>query len=440
MVKYVMKFGGTSLKDAAAIERARRIVQNFYEEKKPEQLVVVVSAQGKINNTPLGDKVTNLLERANKYVSESNNEIVRRTLQSASELGIEKPTSILEELLMGESDWDETYYSKRVSFGERISSNLVGKYFSKFMPTQTLNAFELGMLTIGEKYANAKLSEEALPKIKRALYQQSKIVVVPGFLGYNSRNEITTLGRDGSNYSATTIGRAIGAAGVYIFSDEPGVRRASPKHIPDGEILKKLTYAEAIEFAELGAKIINAKSVIPARDGKIPVHIVDENYNGTEITNQVEIEHQGAKIIASSAGHHLLNIQYDEDKPGVIAEITDCFEKADINIEAISDERHSLSIAHIPGDEHSVNMLIRILGDKYEYSMDDTFSRISIIGEGMRGQKGLLARITSCFARENISIDMISQGLNQLNITTFIPQEHEACAVNSLYNELFRKI
>ncbi len=441
MAKYVMKFGGTSLKNATAIERARRIVQSFYEEKKPEQLIVVVSAQGKLDDSPLGDKVTNLLERVYKEnnCEDIRQEIARRTYQTCKELGISRPSELIERFLVARCPYDDKSYSQIVSFGERISANMVGKYFAKFMNAQTLGFDEIGLVTEGENYKDANILECALPTIKKTLEQRAKVLVIPGFLGYNFRGEVTTLGRDGSNYSATTIGRAINAAGVYIFSDEPGVRRASPSHVNDAEVLKQITYEEAIEFAELGAKIINAKSVIPARDGNIPIHIVDETYEGTQISSTVDKKHQGAKIIASSPGYYLLNLHYDEDKPGVLAEIAEVFKNTGINIGSISDERHSLSIAFVPNDQSKVEDLKNILGEKYRCDIENTYSRISVIGEGMRGQTGLLSRVASCFARNNISVDMISQGLNQLNITMFIPQQHEQIAVRSLYEELFRR-
>jgi len=433
---YVLKFGGTSLKNAESIKKAGEIIKKFYDDKKPDKLIVVVSAQGKISDDVSGAKVTDLLEKiyGKEDVEKNKEEIIRRTRETCSILEIEEPNDIIEEF----KNIQDGTYSEIVSFGERISSEVVGRYLANFLPVKIKSIFDSGMLTEGLDDKDVKLSEDSKNLIAEKLREDSRVIIFPGFLGYNSERKITTLGRDGSNYTATSIGSAIKASGVYIFSDEPGVKRASPNYIPDAEIIPEITYAEAIEFAELGAKIINAKSVIPARNNKIPMYFVDEKFNGTCIKDETKEDFQGVKIIASSSGHHLLNLDYDEDKPGVLSDVAKMFRDSGINIESICDERHSLSIAYIPPSEGKNDLLKEKLSKNYKHFFEDTFSRISIIGEGMRGQIGLLKRVTSCFAKENISIEAVSQGLNQLNITIFIPQKNEKKAVESLYGEIFK--
>ena len=247
------------------------------------------------------------------------------------------------------------------------------------------------------------------------------------------------MGRDGSNYTATKIAEAINAKGVYIFSDEPGVKRANPKFVPDAEIIKELSYDEAIEFAELGAKIINAKSIYPAKNENIPIYIVDENYNGTKISNSVNLENRGAKIIASSSNNYIINVKYKEDKPGVLVGISGYFRKAGINIESIADERHSLSFAFTKKGNENLEFLINNIGKDYNFNLENSFSRISLIGEGMKNQVGVIKKISYIYENKGISFEMISQGINQLNITTFIKQEHERIAVKGLYDGFFRK-
>jgi len=448
MAKYVMKFGGTSLKDAPAIERAAGIVENFYNTRNPEQLVVVVSAFGKIGEAYEQDKMTNLLERIyrRENVSQNMTEIERRVNQIYGDLGYSSEglcdTPLIPDVFMSRlskirPSRSNRTYAEIVSMGEEMAAIAFGGALRTEDRSNVLGFDEFGMRTRGRQYRNAQVIADAGAGIRRALECQGRVVVVPGFIGYNSQGEVTTLGRDGSNYTAAVIGGAIGAEGVYIFSDEPGIRRAPPKHVPDAGILEELTYSEAIEFAELGAKIIHAPAIVQARDSNTVMHFVDENYNGTRITNSIDRQHHGARMIAASGGHSIITIRYDEDKPGMLSEVAGLFGEADVNIESIADERHSLSIAYVPSDENRIRKLMQRLDRKYEYAIEDNFSRISVIGEGMRGQRGLLGRVASCFARGNISVDMISQSLNQLNITTFIPQEFESQAVKSLYEKLF---
>lgn len=433
-----MKFGGTSLKDATAIERAHKIVKDFYGKNNPDQLIIVVSAAGKLGDGPLEDKVTDLLENIyrNENPIASKNEVIRRYKDIAETFDVFSPDDLLQELSEENSSGSDKDYSRIVSYGERLSSQIVNAVFSKDLESIVLDYDQFGMVTLGDRDAVA--SYDSTYEIERQLKRKGPIVVLPGFLGYNSNGEVTTLGRDGSNYTATKVGEAILTQGVFIFSDEPGVRRANPKIVSDAEVLKEMSYNEAIEFAELGAKIINAKSIEPAKNQNIPIHIVDERYKGTTISGNVSLEHQGAKIIASSPNHSILSIHYDTDKPGVLADVAKKFADSKINIECIADERHALSVAYLSSSKGDLSKLLRHFDSSYKLSLENSFARISIIGEEMRNQVGVLAKIAQSFQDGGISIEMISQALTQLNVTTFVPQEYERIAVKRLYDDLFR--
>lgn len=442
MAKYVLKFGGTSLKDADAVKRAFNIINDFYDRNKPEQLVVVASAAGKIGEEKLEDKVTNLLEAIyrEKDVEENRKEIVSRTNRLCNDLGIEAPINLYPDLdkAIQNNKRDDKSYSQIVSIGERLSVFALGSLFNKKgLEAKAFDFNEFGMIT--DKYKEAHATEDATIEIERKLNGKKGVLIVPGFLGYNEKGEVTTLGRDGSNYTATKIGEAILADDIYIFNrEEQGVRRAPPKFVPDAEILKEISYNEAVEFAELGAKIINAKSIGPARNENIPIHIVDENYQGTKIASSVSLEHMGAKIIASSPHHHILTVRYETDKPGVLAQIANYFGDAGINIDSIADERHALSFAFLKDDSGNLESLLKNLGKDYKFSLENSFARISLIGEGMRNQVGVIAKIASAYKNKGVSFEMISQALSQLNITTFVKQEYERMAVKGLYDEFFR--
>ncbi len=444
MSKYVLKFGGASLKDADAVKRASGIIKDFYEKNKPEQLVVVVSAPGKIGESDLEDKITNILEEIHKgdRLRTNFDEVKERTFQLCIGLGVPQPVHLYDclEGAIKSSEKDDKGYSSIVSIGERISVHALGNFLKKTNPkTETFDFNEFGMIT--DSYREAFATDDATIEIEKSLNGKKGILVIPGFVGYNEKGEVTTLGRNSSNYSATKIAEAIVADGVYIFSDEPGVRRANPKLVPDAEIIKELTHMEAREYAAIGAKIINAKSIEPARRENIPIYIVDENYEGTKISRNINFEHMGAKIIASVPHHHVLTIEYgarEADKPGSLHEITGYFTEAKINIKSSPDETFRQSFAFLLDDDGDLDMLLRKIGKKYEYKLSNQFARVSLIGEGMAMQVGIVERFGRAYRQKGISFQKISQAEPQLNLTTYVKQEDERRAVRAVYDEFFR--
>ena len=439
MSKLVLKFGGNQLKDADSIKKACEIVASTYKKERPELLITVVSATGKVGEKRLEDKITNLLEQIyeKKDIKENLGEVKSRVERISTGLGLEKDylgfyIKELEKAIDNNKGKDKGY-SAIVSFGEKVSAEIFSRYLSKFIPCKQLNFDEFGMLT--DEYKDAEALPEALVEIEKSFSDKKGIIVVPGFLGYNSKGEITTLGRDGSNYTATKIAEAILADEVRIYSDMTGVKRASPLFVPDTEIIPELTYNEAIEFAELGAKIINAKAIGPASRENIPIYIIDEKRKGTKISSHISLEHMGAKIIASVPNHYVLTVHYEKDKPGVLADVAKCFAKEGINIEAIADERHAISFAFLPNEK--IGDVMKKLG-KYKLDLENKVARISLIGERMKEQVGVIEKIAKVYRKKGISFEMISQAMSQLNVTNFIKEEHERIAVRGLYNEFFR--
>jgi aspartate kinase len=435
MKKIVCKFGGTQLKDAESIRRAYDVIKGIYEKENPELVLMVVSAPGKIGERLEDSKETDLLENVWRKKDKKSLEIVLdRNAKTAKEVGVDN--SALDRL---KSELIQNYetntsspadYSRIVGAGERMQSLIIGKAFG----CKHFDYNEFGMLTEGN-YKESSALEEALVEIEKSLSHQKGIVIIPGFVGYNKKGEITTLGRDGSNYTATKIAEAIGAEEVRIFSDEPGVRRASPLFVPDAEIISELTYEEAREFAELGAKIINPKAIGPARKENIPIYILNETGKGTKISSSISMEHMGAKIIASVPDHYILTVKYNEDKVGILSKIALAFDHSGINIESMADEKHAASFAFLPNAR--VGEVIGTLKDS-TINLENKIARISLIGEGMREQVGVIERIAGVYRKGGISFEMISQAMSQLNVSTFIKGEYERIAVQGLYDSFFR--
>ncbi|MFA4953243.1 MAG: aspartate kinase [Candidatus Pacearchaeota archaeon] len=443
----VLKFGGTQLKDASSVRKACNLIASVYEKEKPNLLPVVVSAPGKINDGILGVKVTDLLERiySNDNIDVNLREVKNRFKYLASSLEVDSdfldtPLSELERCVVDnvseKQENKDRSYSAICGFGERVQVEIIGRFFDlafNSLDSRWFNFNEFGMIT--NKYRDADALSESLPAIEKELSSLEGIVFLPGFVGCHTRGELTTLGRDGSNYTATKVAEALLAREVRIYSDEPGVRRADPLLVPDAEIISELTYEEAREFAELGAKIINPRAITPAQNENIPIFVVDENRNGTRIYSHVSLEHMGAKIIASVPSHRILTVHFKQNECGLMERVSNEFKKAGLDIASIADEGHAVSIAFSGNGE--VGKVLEGLGSD-KYYLENNLTRISLIGEGMRHQIGVLAKLARCYADNGISIEMASQSKNQLNISTFIENRYERMAVRRLYDAFFR--
>ena len=285
----VYKFGGASVKDAAGVRNLKEIVAHA-----GDDLMVVVSAMG---------KTTNALERLVAALSEKNEELADNEWLSildmhvhlAMELGL-KPNEDIRFPMMPEYDHTCSYdqnYDQIVSLGEIMSTQIVAVFLLKSgIPTEWWNMPKL--LRTDNTYREAVVDMQTSAQVIAAGWNRPsrpQVVVTQGFIGGTADGQRTTLGREGSDYTAALLGNFIGAESVTIWKDVPGILNADPRLVPNTVKIDRLTYYDAVELAYSGAQVIHPKTIRPLENKNIPLYVKpfgDYTAAGSVITSQAD--------------------------------------------------------------------------------------------------------------------------------------------------------
>ena len=296
----VFKFGGASVKDAPAIENLKNILQRYGN----EQLVVVISAMGKTTN--FLEKMLDAYYHASENVSalltelRTNHETVAEQL-----MGADNPfqpqserlfTLLNEQLQRPTSDNFDYDYDRIVSFGEMLSTTLISTYLNaQGVETQWLDARQLIRTdnTYREGHVDWTVTQKLAGNTIKPYFQNRAhgIVLTQGFIAGTAENQTTTLGREGSDYSAAILAHTLDAESVTVWKDVPGILNADPKRFPNAVKIDTLTYHETVELAYYGASVIHPKTLRPLHNKQIPLFVKSffhpEN-EGSKITQQAD--------------------------------------------------------------------------------------------------------------------------------------------------------
>jgi aspartate kinase len=277
----VFKFGGASVKDATAVKNVKEILQLFAD----DNLVIVISAMGKTTNAlervvesyckETGDAATILSE-----VKAFHNEIMDQLFASHDHPVYKKVNNFFVEIEWVLEETPREYdfvYDQIVSAGELISTTIVSEWLNENkVPNQWIDIRDF--LLTDNTYREGKVNwDESEQRVKadfpKLLTKKNKILITQGFIGSTSENYTTTLGREGSDYTAAILGHMLDAASVTIWKDVPGVLNADPKYFADAQKLEQLSYLDAIELAYYGASVIHPKTIKPLENKGIPLQV-----------------------------------------------------------------------------------------------------------------------------------------------------------------------
>lgn len=434
----VMKFGGTSVGTPASIQNVYKIVADRLDQTP----IVVVSAVGGVTDllleasqAALKGKISidKILQKHNKIVDELN--LDGKTIEPLHEELIQLLNGIkmIREISPKTSDY-------LVSFGERISCQLVSAYFEqKGMRSKPHFAFDIGMET-DSNFQEAQPTTEAFEKIRKHLSKIDYVPVVTGFIGKNENGEITTLGRGGSDYSAAIIGAAVQSKEIQIWTDVDGILTTDPRVVKQAQNIPMISFTEAAELAYFGAKVLHPKTIRPAMDKNIPVVVKNtsnHSHSGTRILKNVPKTKGSIKAFSVKKDISLINIYSLGmlDAFGFLSKIFAIFAKYEVVVDVVTTSEVSVSVT--VKHTSKIEAVLEELSEFAQVKVEHQKAIVCAVGEGMRNEIGLAGRLFSVLGQQEISIQMISQGSSEVNITFVIQESQAEKAIQALHAEFF---
>jgi len=438
----VMKFGGTSVESAEAIERVAGIVRG----RLARRPVVVVSAMGKTTNKLLAmaaAAVAGQREKALALLSELREFHERE----AAGIGVEREVCAhFEELaelikrlaVMGEMTPRAT--DAVSAFGERLSSVIVSARFRELgIDTSHVDSRAV-IVTDGRHTQAAPIFAETYRRLAATISMMAatQVVVMGGFIGSTADNVTTTLGRGGSDYTASIVGACIGAEEIQIWTDVDGMLTSDPAILANVYRVKQCSFAEAAELAYFGAKVLHPATVLPAIEKNIPVRILNSRrpqVEGTLITAEAPQSTSPIRSIACKRNITLVNIVSSRMlmAHGFLRRIFEIFDRFETPVDMLATSEVSVSLTI---DNTSALAAIRCELEEFaEVTVDENQSIVCLVGDNIRHTPGLAARAFS--ALTGVNIRMISQGASRLNISLVVAAADLHRAVESLHREFF---
>jgi len=447
----VMKFGGTSLANAERIKRVAQIIKERLD-KKP---IVVVSAISGITDLLIeaARKAKQVRKTGEKFPSNLIEEIKNKHLCILDQLNL--PNSLLnDEFQEIKSLLQGIYYTMELtprttdfvaSFGEIMSSKIVAEYLSKNkIKAKAYNAWDIGLIT-DSTFGKAEpihdiVEKELATRIKRI----AQLPVITGFIAKEIKGEITTLGRNGGDFTAAIIGAYLNPEEIQIWTDVDGVMTADPKIIPSAKTIKNLSFDEACELAFFGIKVIHPKTIQFAIQRNIPVRILN-SYNpsgeGTLILEKIEKDEDGTiKGIACEKNVTLFNVKSAKmlETHGFLAKIFEIFNKHKISVDVISTSEVSVSFSvnnsNLVSDK--IDEVIKELEQiAAEVQIEKDAAVICMVGKGIKDRLDVQAAAFDVLRENQIYTKMISQALSGINITIILNRKDADKAIKALHKK-----
>jgi len=459
----VMKFGGTSMGDAECIGRAAEIIARA---ARDGRVVAVVSAMSGVTNrlieaarrSEAGDEsaAINIADMLSSQHAAAISALVKDPARSA-QLGKEieriineaanlcRGTALLRELTPRTLDAIS-------SAGERLSARLLASSLLEFgVEAEAIDATEL-IVTSGEHGQAEPLMSETRERVANRLLPligEGKVPVVTGFIGATPEGVLTTLGRGGSDYSATILGAALGAHEIIIWTDVDGVLSADPRLVPEARLLHEISYAEAAELAYFGAKVLHPKTLRPVSEVGATVWIRNSfapEKEGTKITETGRPSDTSVKAITAITNVSLITLGGAGivGVVGVAAKTFSVVASVRANVLFISQASSGNDICFIveSGDAEQVAKILRqafasdLAKHQVEHiTVDSNVAIVAVVGERMRGTPGIAGRTFIALGREGINVIAIAQGSSEYNVSFVIEASAMGRAVKAVHQE-----
>ena len=434
----VMKFGGTSLGDRERIDTVVSLVRG----RLARRPVLVCSAHAGVTDLLLDGAHAAAAGKPDLAPIRARETAILKSLKLSPKL-VEDDLERLDQMFRGLALLGELTprsLDQVAAFGERMSVKAIAAVLRRRrIPATAVEADEAGLVTDG-RYGRAAPLPEAYTNLKRSIAKVEGVPVVTGFLGRDKEGNVTTLGRSGSDFTATILGRALAAEEVEIWTDVSGVLTADPRIVPSAEPVEHLTYAEASELAYYGAKVIHPATIQPAVEKGIPVRILntmDPQAPGTVIKPARGRRKARVTSIASKTGIHLVNIASGRmlGQSGFMAKVFDVFKEHDVVVDLIATSEVSVTVS--VDDPKGLSSVVDDLKQFGKVTVRDGASLVAVIGERMRQASGLAGQVFAAIGEQGVPVLAISYGATKTNLQIVVPTEREKDVVRALHAVLF---
>ena len=397
MALIVQKFGGTSVKDRSRIFNVARIVANT--RNAGNEVVVVVSAQG--------DTTDDLIAKAAEITG--------------------NPSSREMDMLL--------------ATGEQISISLLAMALQEIgVSAVSLTGWQAGFVT-DRAYSRARIKRLDTERVESEL-ARNRVVVVAGFQGLNRSDDITTLGRGGSDTSAVALAAALHADRCQIFTDVEGVYTADPRKIPKATRLKEITFDEMLELASLGAQVLNNRSVELAKKYGVELEVLSSinPIPGTIVKEETKVEGMLVKGVAKDDNVAVISILGVPDVPGMSFKVFSLLAQRNINVDIIlqssGDAGKKDLIFTVPlGDAESAMTVLKEHRNRFgggEITVNKDCAKVSVVGAGMQSHPGVASHMFEALGGQNINIHMIST--SEIKISVIIDKADADRAVAAIHD------
>ena len=400
MALIVQKFGGSSVADVDRVRHVAGIITDTY--KAGNDVVVVLSAQGKTT-----DKLLAMAEQYNPKASKRE----------------------LDQLL---------------STGEQQSVALCAMMIQSMgFPVVSLNAWQVGFKT-NSTYGNARIKKIETDRIQNEL-DQHRIVIFTGFQGINKYDDITTLGRGGSDTSAVALAAALHADLCQIYTDVDGVYTADPRHVTGARKLDEITFDEMLELASLGAQVLHNRSVEMAKRYNVNMEVLS-SFSGKPGTKVKEVVKTMEKIhvsgVAKDKNVARLALVGLADQPGIAFKIFSLLAKKDINVDiilqSIGRDESNISFTVARDDAQTAKAILEELKESIGFKsiqVDDHVAKVSIVGAGMAHNAGVASKMFEALYSAGINIQMIST--SEIKVSVLVDERDADRAVQAIHDRFF---
>ncbi|MEK7106992.1 MAG: aspartate kinase [Patescibacteria group bacterium] len=442
----VIKFGGTSVATKEAVHAIVAIVKRY---RKSRPVVVVSALRGvtegllalsKCPKAQLSGRISGLRNIHGKLAAD----IFSRDIDVAEVMEYVDLQLASTEKVARKGRFNPEAMDKLVSAGEIMSSFIIARTL-EIHGISSRQIVSTEIIVTDDNFMQAefqpKETERNARKILAPLIRRNIVPVVTGFLGSTKNGRTTTLGRGGSDYSASIIGRSLDAKEIQIWTDVDGIFTADPRVVKNARIIENISYREASEMAAFGAKVLHPRTIRPAVEKNIPVRVLNTfNLKAPGTLVSPRRAGTGLKAIAFKKSVALVNVYSDSMlfSRGFLARMFEVFARHQISIDLVSVSEVSVSVTLDNNNGH-LDAAVKELGTFSKVGVHkDSFGMISLIGEGIVSTRDIMKDVSARFSEHKIPLRMISMGASDINISLVIPANDVVRAANMVHDEFLK--